>query len=101
MQKWEYTMRYASLTSYEKDNKGEWKALEPVHGGPLANISAIWNSPWKEKTEFEHIQEMGQQGWEMVSATPITGGILYGGGYTSSILFVFKRPLPEQDQRTD
>jgi hypothetical protein len=102
MQNWEYAMRYVSLETYEKDKKGEWKRINPgsLHG-LFVNTSAIWDAPWLEKTEFEYIQEMGRQGWEMVSATPITGGILYGGGYTTQILFVLKRPLPELDQRTD
>lgn len=36
------------------------------------------------------LNELGAEGWEISSATPITAG----QGYAQEVLFVLKRPLP-------
>ncbi len=69
-----------------------------------------WPSAW------EHISELGSQGWELITMTPVAnqpivapnhdtsttkaimsgllGGFSHDAGNTEVLLFVFKRPLP-------
>ncbi|MBC8161326.1 MAG: DUF4177 domain-containing protein [Roseiflexaceae bacterium] len=38
---------------------------------------------------YTRLNELGQDGWELVSAAPISAG----QGYSQEVLFVLKRPL--------
>jgi len=39
----------------------------------------------------DDINQMGEEGWELISVTPFEGGEIHGG-VTDSVLFTFKRP---------
>lgn len=39
------------------------------------------------------INNLGREGWEIVSVTPIASGSAEGVSYTSSVIFTFKREL--------
>ncbi len=54
---------------------------------------------WQEKgpdghTNWDDIQHLGEEGWELVSCFPIATG----GGSTMEVIWVFKRQRPEQSQ---
>lgn len=96
MQGWEYQMHIARTARFTTNKKGQ----EVLDNSELASARTIWDAPWRDKTSFQIIQEMGREGWEMVSALPVVGAeqlnsSLYGATYTNEILFVFKRPLEE------
>ena len=49
-----------------------------------------------QKSLDDSIATLGQQGWELVSSTPMTGalsGLGTSGGMTSAILLIFKRQM--------
>lgn len=51
---------------------------------------SIWTVKNDEgKTDYDKIKEYGLQGWELVSATPVS----YSSGETNEILFTFKRQI--------
>lgn len=73
MDRWEYTSYVAE-----------------VYGGiKLANDQKLnWVEMW------EHFNQLGRQGWEMLSATPIAEfKLLTPNGVTTSMLFVFRRRI--------
>ena len=41
------------------------------------------------QTLYTRLNELGREGWEVVSSSPVTAG----QGYAQEILFVLKRPL--------
>ena len=86
MQKWEYNMFSSDVRRRKK-------------GGMLGKIEEgcylIWNDKNDAgKTDFDKITEMGLNGWELVSVTPVA---VYASpnmsGATYEILFTFKRPI--------
>ena len=84
MQKWEYTMIVGDLQVYKKE-RGKWVPEEKRWD---YDLSHLWDAPWKDKTTFTSILELGREGWELVSAIPNNAD-----GFTSKILFTFKRPI--------
>ena len=56
------------------------------------NASLVWTRKDKNtgKTDFDKLQELSAQGWELVSVTPITFT-----GSTRELLYTFKRPIEE------
>ena len=94
MQKWEYSMRYASIEAEAKEGTGLLKSVvaKASHLG-LPAPWLLWDTS-KEKSEFQAISELGKQGWEMVSAIPIESTYLEIS-YTRYILFIFRRPLED------
>lgn len=88
MQKWEYLMLTADLRLYAKNRKGEWNDY-PDFG--KWSFSTLWNAPWRDRTTFDQITELGDQGWELIAVTH----------QIDSVLFTFKRPIPLQNQQPD
>ncbi len=39
------------------------------------------------------VNNLGKEGWEMISVTPIIKDTVSGGSYTSSVIFTLKREL--------
>lgn len=92
-QEWEYYMFYADIRGEEKNKKGD------IERGKYSAPWVLWNT-LKEKSDFQRITELGQNGWEMISAVPIESQYFENmnlgsdsGSYTRYILFTFKRPL--------
>ena len=75
MQKWELTTKLVDISKV-------------AIGGPRPELSKLWTEKNKKtgKTEWDVLQELANDGWELVSVTPIT----YGGG-TGQVLYTFKR----------
>ncbi len=63
-------------------------------GGRLSvNIdpSAVWTVKGKDgKTSWDKLVAMANEGWELVSVTPISAST--SAAYTSYLLYTFKRP---------
>ena len=77
MARWELTMFVS------------WAAWGGVLGA--ADASNIWTKKDKQgKTEFDKLQELANDGWELVSVVPIA----INEGETTHLLFTFKRPKP-------
>jgi len=54
----------------------------------VPQIASIWRQRYADgTTDWDHITRMGQEGWEMVSAFPVTGN-----GSTLYVTFIFRRP---------
>lgn len=73
--------------------------LSNVSGVP--QISSLWRTKYAdETTDWDHIQRMGRDGWELVSAFPITAN-----GTTLYVTFIFRRPAgmaaPDDDGNAD
>ena len=81
-QKWEYTMYRAWLRSV-KDGEAQI----------VPDAATLWQGA---NTPFSKVQELGEKGWEMVSAVPVQGKA-FGSSPTVQILFIFKRPKPDSD----
>lgn len=61
--------------------------LSNVSGVP--QISSIWRTKYAdETTDLDYIQRMGSEGWELVSAFPVSAN-----GTTLYVTFIFKRPM--------
>src|SRR5260221_11965643 len=67
-------------------------------GGP--QLAPIWRRKYADgSTDWDQINKLGEDGWEMVSAFPVEGG-----GTLLYLAFVFKRPkrpgrvLPPSEQ---
>jgi hypothetical protein len=73
MQKWKLETYYASI-------------------GTFGSIEDIWTKKRKheEKTDWEQLQKLATQGWELVSVTPHTVG-----GTTVGYLYTFKKLIFE------
>jgi hypothetical protein len=55
----------------------------------VPQISSIWRTKYADgSTDWDHIMQMGQEGWELVAAFPVTAS-----GTTLYITFIFRRPL--------
>jgi hypothetical protein len=55
--------------------------------------SFVWTVKDKEgKTEWEKLQKLAADGWELISVTPIAS--VTSLGHTTTLLYTFKRPLP-------
>jgi len=74
MQKWEYLVRQRR-----------------INGDP----STLWDKKHAYpdgKTETDLIQLLGEEGWELVSVTPITSSSMWQYAVTKDLVFTFKRP---------
>ncbi len=82
MQCWEYVCRYARI------NKGAAYVPDP---------SPVWTeADANGQTEWDHMMELGGQGWELVTVTPVTGYWAGTPSATMGLVYTFKRPLPEK-----
>lgn len=77
MTKWELSTLYANI-----DTGGRMSVnIDP---------SAVWTVKGKDgKTWWDKIAAMADEGWKLVSVTPINAS---SSGYTSYLLYTFKRP---------
>ncbi len=74
--RWEYSITHSDR-------------LSNVSGVP--QISSIWRTKYAdETTDWDHIQRMGSEGWEMVSAFPVEAN-----GTTLYVTFIFRRLMGE------
>jgi len=72
MQKWEYTVF-------------EWQR-------DLTSGFSVNGKEWQTNFGFK---QLGDAGWELVSAFPVSSrGTQMSAGVTTSITFIFKRPIP-------
>jgi hypothetical protein len=56
----------------------------------IPQVSSIWRTKYADgSTDWDHIERMGRDGWELVSAFPIEGN-----GTTLYVTFIFRRPAP-------
>jgi hypothetical protein len=81
-QRWEY--KWISVARAAK-TAGDW-TIWSENDNPLSTPVAIGSK----------IRELGDQGWELISVTPISnhaGGVDIAG-FTSQVSYFFKRPLP-------
>jgi hypothetical protein len=70
--KWEYTIVHTDRLN--------------TPSGP--QLAPIWRRKYADgSTDWDQINKLGQEGWEMVSAFPVVGG-----GTLLYLAFVFKRP---------
>jgi hypothetical protein len=54
----------------------------------VPQIASIWRQRYADgTTDWDHIARMGQEGWEMASAFPVTAN-----GSTIYVTFIFRRP---------
>jgi hypothetical protein len=81
MQKWEY--HELTLYRYQMEGFYEWTEFHATIEGKQVNRIVV----------REHLQMLGEQGWELVSVTPIAyqPGRDYGG-MTTLLQYTFKRP---------
>jgi hypothetical protein len=75
---------------------GAWE-YSITHSDRLSNVSgipqvsSIWRTKYAdETTDLDYIQRMGGEGWELVSAFPVSAN-----GTTLYVTFIFKRPARE------
>jgi len=82
MQKWQYALTVGNL--HEK--KVYW------------DLSLLWEGT---DNPYQEMNKLGQAGWEMVAAIPIHGRLTTGAltQLTTHILFVYKRPIDESDNK--
>ena len=73
MQRWEYKI----IT------------IKRVRSGGLLSATIEWDS--KINIEDE-LQNLGENGWELVSIVPVADFANTGSGYTHELRYVFKRP---------
>jgi hypothetical protein len=68
----------------------------------FANVSLggkpVFNKVWEEKrvegkTDWERIQQLGKEGWEMVNSYPLANA----NGSSIQAVWVFKRPVPPSE----
>ena len=87
---WEYTMISGRIMAPEdsRDFRGQ-------------GMDLLWKAQAEDPTTWQHIQEAGQNGWELVNAFPIAEYTEEdNAGYTSIIAFMFKRPLRAKRKST-
>jgi hypothetical protein len=77
----------------------EYKSVSVARGVEINGAWSVWVEDDKRLpgpvTITAKIQELGDQGWEMVSATPLSSHSCGSGdcaGFTSQVTFLFKRP---------
>lgn len=86
MQRWEYTRVHVDLSMSDEKLGGSFSTFyeyKPV-GGP------------QTEEAWAQVHELGRQGWELVSALPVTSALLRpesGAAITKGYLLLFKRPL--------
>lgn len=75
-------------------SNGAWE-YSITHSDRLSNVSgipqvsSIWRTKYAdETTDLDYIQRMGSEGWELVSAFPVSAN-----GTTLYVTFIFKRPV--------
>jgi hypothetical protein len=56
-------------------------------------IAGIWGVKFDANETQNFTNELGAEGWELVSAFPINEG----AGYSKEVVFIFKRLLNNQD----
>jgi hypothetical protein len=60
---------------------------------PTVDPSFMWTEKDKQgHTQWENLQKLAAEGWELVSVTPITTAPNHSQTFT--LLYTFKRPLP-------
>jgi hypothetical protein len=75
--KWEYTIYVSHSITFGLN--------------PFPNAMALWEKKDKEGfTDLDSIRDYGEQGWELVSTSPIAAA-----GTTTTVMFTFKRPKIE------
>jgi hypothetical protein len=61
-----------------------------IGSGEVSGAEAIWTVKREHGlTDWERVVELGQQGWELVSITPIEVN-----SDTEQLLYTYKRPKP-------
>jgi hypothetical protein len=56
----------------------------------MPDVSKVWTSKDSAGvSDWDRIQQLGQEGWELVSCCPVAAG----NGMTYQILWTFKRPV--------
>jgi hypothetical protein len=73
------------------------RAIDIVKSGfvspPTVDPRFIWKEKDKEgQSEWDRLQEIASEGWELVSVTPIHTAP--DNNQTFTLLYTFKRPLP-------
>ncbi len=59
---------------------------------PKPNISKLWEVRGPDGlTDWDRLQNMGREGWELVNATPVVGWGVSGMAVTTQMVFMFKR----------
>jgi len=67
----------------------KWEIKVFVANNAGWNLSNFWKKKDKDgKSELDYLRSMAAEGWEPVSATPITNV-----GTTSMMMFTLKRPI--------
>ena len=82
-QKWEYT----AVTTNIRDSKGK-----KVYSRAVQRFRQKKSKDGK--TTWDNIINLGEEGWELVSVTPITGNNA-DWSYTTYLVYTFKRPIEE------
>ena len=77
LMKWEYTIVHTDRLN--------------TPGGP--QLAPIWRRKYADgSTDWDQINKLGEDGWEMVNAFPVEGG-----GTIQYLAFIFKRPKRHTD----
>jgi hypothetical protein len=64
--------------------------LSNVNAVLMPDVSRVWTSKDSAgASDWDRIQQLGQEGWELVSCCPVAGG----NGMIYQILWTFKRPV--------
>jgi len=83
MQAWEYT---SLIIARGAINNGQFSVWYEATGENVKELSLPVSVPAKA-------QELGNQGWELISVTPVSNHTSTGtAGFTSQIIYIFKRP---------
>ncbi len=54
----------------------------------------VWNKNFNEKMSLQRLNELGQEGWELISVTPVERtGVFTQKSATYAFAFIFKRPI--------
>ena len=92
MKRWEYNV----MTYHMVSKKGN--LFSPIY----YVASDIWERKKKDgKTTWDSIKELGKNGWEMISCVPLAEKMMENSGATEGFLFIFKRPLLEEDVKEE
>ena len=63
---------------------------EGYEAGMGVTAKAVWTSKGDDgKTDWEKLEDLASQGWELVSVTPL------GAAHTMELLYTFKMPVEE------
>jgi hypothetical protein len=73
----------------------KWKmTCAIIYTKPGRDVSSIWKEsidPLDPRTQWDGLERMASEGWELVSVSPINCN-----GYTVSLLYTFKKPMGEE-----